>query len=88
MRVGRLRRLGQVSAAIALALTCVAGAAAAQEVPTTFSPKLVLSNYNRHPVGVMASVEGGAYAARANDASALWYNPAGQAASPPSLGRQ
>ena len=81
MRVGRLRRLGQVSAAIALALTCVAGAAAAQEVPTTFSPKLVLSNYNRHPVGVMASVEGGAYAARANDASALWYNPAGQAAS-------
>jgi len=71
----------RVSAAGALAFTCLAGSAAAQEVPTTFAPKMMLSNYNRHPVGVMASIEGGAYAARANDASALWYNPAGQAAS-------
>ncbi len=70
-----------MSAAVAVALACLPGAAAAQEVPTTFAPKMVLSNYNRHPVGVMASIEGGAYAARADDASALWYNPAGQAAS-------
>ena len=31
-----------------VALTGLAGAAAAQEIPTTFAPKMVLSNYNRH----------------------------------------
>lgn len=65
--------------AIALALLIAAGPAAAQTTSAAIAPSLLLSGYNRHPVGVMASIEGGAYAARVNDASSLWYNPAGQA---------
>ena len=57
MGVAGSRGQCRVSAAVAMALTCLAGAAAAQEVPTTFAPKMPLSNYNRHPAGAMASIE-------------------------------
>ena len=53
MGVAGTRGQCRVSAAAAVAFTCLAGAAVAQEVPATFSPKMVLSNYNRHPVGAM-----------------------------------
>jgi hypothetical protein len=51
-------RLAIVS--FALALPALAGSAAAQGTPVAFTPNLMLSNDNRHPVGVLASIEGGA----------------------------
>jgi len=45
MGVAGSRAQCRMSAACAVALTCLAGAAAAQEVPTTFAPKMVLSSY-------------------------------------------
>lgn len=79
MRAGRLRQLRAALAAATLALPALAGTAAAQGSGADIAPGLMLSGYNRHPIGVLASIEGGAYAARVNDASSLWYNPAGQA---------
>jgi hypothetical protein len=38
---------------------------------------LVLSNYNSVPVGPYGGLEGSAYAARVDDPSAAWFNPAG-----------
>jgi hypothetical protein len=40
---------------------------------------LILTNYNRHPVGDQAGLQGGAVVARVADSSAPWYNPAGLA---------
>ncbi len=40
---------------------------------------LILTNYNRHPVGELAGMQGGAVTARVSDPSAPWYNPAGLA---------
>lgn len=38
---------------------------------------VLLQNYNRIPIGELGGLEGGAFSARADDASAAWYNPAG-----------
>jgi long-subunit fatty acid transport protein len=40
---------------------------------------LTLPNYLMTPIGQTAGLEGGAFVARANDASSNWYNPAGLA---------
>ena len=40
---------------------------------------LTLPNYGMTPIGQTAGLEGGAFVARANDASSNWYNPAGLA---------
>jgi hypothetical protein len=45
--------------------------------PPGFS--LTLPNYGMTPIGQVAGLEGGAFVARANDASSNWYNPAGLA---------
>src|SRR5262245_54803619 len=63
----------------ALAASNLAVPAAAQEliVPPEFA--LTLPNYFMTPIGQVGGLEGGAYVARANDASSNWYNPAGLA---------
>ncbi|HEY1250617.1 MAG TPA: hypothetical protein VGH97_05470 [Thermoanaerobaculia bacterium] len=38
---------------------------------------ITLPNYNTIPIGQMGALEGGAFAARVDDASANWFNPAG-----------
>lgn len=38
---------------------------------------LLAPNYDRIPIGDIGGLEGGAFTARADDASAGWYNPAG-----------
>jgi hypothetical protein len=40
-------------------------------------PSLILTNYDRLPVGQREGIEAGAFLARTNDAGANWYNPAG-----------
>jgi hypothetical protein len=40
---------------------------------------LTLPNYLMTPIGQVGGLEGGAFVARANDASSNWYNPAGLA---------
>lgn len=40
-------------------------------------PNLILTNYDRLPVGQREGIEAGAFLARTNDAGANWYNPAG-----------
>ena len=64
---------------IAIAAVGFAMGLAAQELlqPSGFS--LTLPNYGMTPIGQVAGMEGGAFVARANDASSNWYNPAGLA---------
>ena len=64
---------------IAIAAVGIAAGLAAQELvqPSGFS--LTLPNYGMTPIGQVAGMEGGAFVARANDASSNWYNPAGLA---------
>src|SRR5262245_28137634 len=64
---------------IAFAFASLAGVLTAQLViqPSGFS--LTLPNYGMTPIGQVAGLEGGAFVARANDASSNWYNPAGLA---------
>ena len=64
---------------IATAAAAFAASLAAQELlqPAGFS--LTLPNYGMTPIGQVAGMEGGAFVARANDASSNWYNPAGLA---------
>jgi hypothetical protein len=63
-----------------LASGFVCGAAAAQTVDVISpAPNIVLPNPNSVPIGQTGSLEGGAFVARANDSSAIWYNPAGLA---------
>jgi long-subunit fatty acid transport protein len=40
-------------------------------------PSLIITNYDRLPVGQREGIEAGAFLARTNDAGANWYNPAG-----------
>jgi hypothetical protein len=64
---------------IAIAAVGFAMGLAAQGLlqPSGFS--LTLPNYGMTPIGQVAGMEGGAFVARANDASSNWYNPAGLA---------
>jgi len=43
----------------------------------TSPPNIVVPNYEGIPAGPFGGLEGSAYAARANDPSAAWFNPAG-----------
>src|SRR5262245_22233875 len=49
------------------------------DVVTTPPPNLVIANYNSTSVGPYGGLEGTAYAARVDDPSAAWFNPAGLA---------
>ncbi|HUL50341.1 MAG TPA: hypothetical protein VLT79_10040 [Gemmatimonadales bacterium] len=40
-------------------------------------PTIILTNYDRVPVGQREGLEAGAYVARTDDAAATWFNPAG-----------
>jgi long-subunit fatty acid transport protein len=65
---------------IGIAVASLAGAVAGQDFviqPPGFT--LTLPNYGMTPIGQVAGLEGGAFVARANDASSNWYNPAGLA---------
>ena len=64
---------------IAIAAVGFTAGLGAQELlqPSGFS--LTLPNYAMTPIGQTAGLEGGAFVARANDASSNWYNPAGLA---------
>ncbi len=56
-----------------------ASTAGAQTPPPVAQPpySVVLPNYNTVPVGELASLEAGAFVARANDTSSAFHNPAG-----------
>ncbi len=64
-----------VSAAVSLAAALFA------QNPVVAPPgfTLTLPNYLMTPIGQLGGLEGGAFVARANDASSNWYNPAGLA---------
>ena len=82
MRI-RMTRIGLWACALMLVLARVA--AAAQTSPPTESAvtvpavSVMLPNYNTVPIGEVASLEAGAFVARADDASAGFYNTAGLA---------
>ena len=61
-------------------LTPVSARAQSSQVVTP-PPNVLLTNANGIPPGPVASLEGGAYVARADDSSSTWYNPAGLARS-------
>jgi hypothetical protein len=63
-----------VTAALALAGT---QASAQSPLPVLAPSNVVLPNYTAQAPGVTAGFEGGAAAARGDDALATWYNPAG-----------
>ena len=64
-----------------LTLACLGARPAAAQVAevTTPPPNLIVPNYNSVPVGPFGGLEGTAYAARVDDPSAAWFNPAGLA---------
>ncbi len=71
-----VRSLGiSVSAAVSL------GTVLSAQNPIVDPPgfTLTLPNYLMTPIGQVGGLEGGAFVARANDASSNWYNPAGLA---------
>jgi hypothetical protein len=64
-----------------LVVCCLVSARAAAQVEevTTPPPNLVVPNYDTVPVGPFGGLEATAYAARVDDPSAAWFNPAGLA---------
>jgi hypothetical protein len=56
---------------------CINAAAAAQTLPIPIPKALIFPNHDSVLVGKDQALEGGAYTARADDASANFYNPAG-----------
>jgi hypothetical protein len=62
-----------------LLLACLVSTPALAQVDQVVTPpkNLVLPNYNSVPVGPYGGLEGSAYAARVDDPSAAWFNPAG-----------
>ena len=72
--LSRWRRRGSWPGAVFL-LLAIALPAGAQEF--IIPPTLLLPNYDRVYPGLTESLEGGAYIARARNAPALFYNPAG-----------
>ena len=72
----------RIGLGIVLVLVVARVPAAAQTSPppaTVPAVSVVLPNYNTVPIGEVASLEGGAFVARADDASAGFYNTAGLA---------
>jgi hypothetical protein len=77
MRSARLRSPSWALAALlALSLTSQSDA---QSTDVVLPPTLIVTNYDSILIGQDQSLESGAYVARADDASANWYNPAGLA---------
>jgi hypothetical protein len=64
---------------LAVILAIAQSSEAGQDPLTVPSVSLLLPNYNSVPLGESASLEGGAFIARANDSSAAFFNPAGLA---------
>jgi hypothetical protein len=63
---------------IAIAVLAVSTSVMAQEARiTSFPPNIIVPNYNGIPTGPLGGLEGCAHIARAADASAPWFNPAG-----------
>ena len=62
---------------LAALLLWTPGVAAAQQLPIPLPKALIFPNYDNVLVGQNQALEGGAYIARAGDASANFYNPAG-----------
>ena len=64
---------------VACGVMAVPKLATAQQLPSAAVPpvNIVLPNYNGVAVGEIASLEAGAFLARANDSSSGWFNPAG-----------
>jgi hypothetical protein len=60
-----------------LALVLVAAATAARAQDTQLPPTLLLPNYDRVHPGLIEALEAGAFIARARNAPAVAYNPAG-----------
>ena len=75
MKSGATRVVGIAIAAAGYSLSLTAQEFVIQ--PPGFT--LTLPNYGMTPIGQVAGLEGGAFVARANDASSNWYNPAGLA---------
>src|SRR5262249_4353998 len=62
---------------LAAVLLWTPAAAAAQTLPVPIPKALIFPNYDNVLVGQNQALEGGAYIARVDDASANFYNPAG-----------
>jgi hypothetical protein len=66
--------------ALTITACLVAARVSAQtDLVLTPPPNLIIANYNTAPVGPYGGLEGTAYAARIDDPSAAWFNPAGLA---------
>ncbi len=73
-----LRRPRIVTVIVAALVALVAARASAQSTLPVLAPSnVVLPNYTAQAPGIVAGLEGGAAAARGDDALATWYNPAG-----------
>ncbi len=70
---------GRLALAAALLVPCAA-LAQSFAVPVPVPKNIILPNYDNALVGQVEAVEGGAYLARTEDATASFYNPAGLAA--------
>ena len=73
----KLRTTAVLLALVPLAAATRAAAQPSAPAATVPPVNLILPNYNSVPVGEVAALEGGAFLARADDASAGFYNPAG-----------
>ena len=60
-----------------LLLLLITGGAARAQTDFTVPPTLLVPNYDRVYPGLLEALEGGAFIARARNAPALFYNPAG-----------
>jgi hypothetical protein len=76
----RLRRALYGAAWQALLLLAVTSATTARAQDVVLPPTVLLPNYDRVFPGLTESLEGGAFIARARNAPAIFYNPAGIAA--------
>jgi hypothetical protein len=63
--------------AVGLVITTPSVLLAQTEAVTSVPPNIVVPNYNGVPIGPFGGLEASAYTARATDASAAWFNPAG-----------
>jgi hypothetical protein len=67
------------SIAVAFLAAAAPSAGRAQILLPLFPQSLVITNYDRLPVGAQEALEAGAYVARVGDSTSGWYNPAGLA---------
>ncbi len=73
----RRRPVLAVVAAVLLALASAQPSQAQSPLPVLAPSNVILPNYTAQSPGLTAGLEGGAAAARGDDALATWYNPAG-----------